>query len=71
VLLEGEMGTGKTALACDIAKRSEFPFVKIISPETLVGFTVKFILSLGIRQSWGNLQSFRGCLQKSFVFDHP
>jgi vesicle-fusing ATPase len=39
VLLEGEMGTGKTALACDIAKRSEFPFVKVISPETLVGFT--------------------------------
>lgn len=41
VLLEGETGTGKTALACDIAKRSEFPFVKVISPETLVGFTVK------------------------------
>ena len=40
VLLEGEMGTGKTAIACDIAKKSEFPFVKVISPETLVGFTV-------------------------------
>jgi vesicle-fusing ATPase len=40
VLLEGELGTGKTAIACDIAKKSEFPFVKIISPETLVGFSV-------------------------------
>ena len=40
-MLEGEMGTGKTAIACEIAKKSEFPFVKIISPETLVGYTVK------------------------------
>jgi len=39
VILEGEMGTGKTAIACDIAKKSEFPYVKIISPETLVGYT--------------------------------
>jgi vesicle-fusing ATPase len=39
-MLEGEMGTGKTAIACEIAKKSEFPFVKIISPETLVGYTV-------------------------------
>ena len=38
ILLEGDSGTGKTALACNLALRSEFPFIKLISPETLVGF---------------------------------
>jgi vesicle-fusing ATPase len=38
ILLEGDTGTGKTALACDLALKSEFPYIKIISPETLVGF---------------------------------
>ena len=39
VLLEGENGCGKTALAAKIAIDSGFPFVKMISPEQFVGFT--------------------------------
>jgi len=39
VLIEGDQGSGKTALACKIALDSGFPFVKIISPETLVALT--------------------------------
>jgi vesicle-fusing ATPase len=38
VLLEGPSGTGKTALACSMALQSGFPYIKLISPETLVGF---------------------------------
>jgi len=37
VLLEGEVGVGKTSIACELARKSNFPFVKIISPEKLVG----------------------------------
>jgi vesicle-fusing ATPase len=37
ILLDGVTGTGKTALACDLALKSEFPYVKVISPESLVG----------------------------------
>lgn len=36
-LLEGDYGSGKTALACKIAKDSNFPFIQIISPDDLVG----------------------------------
>jgi len=36
VLLEGDSGAGKTAIACNLALKSESPFVKMISPETLV-----------------------------------
>ncbi len=36
VLLEGESGVGKTAIACNLALKSESPFVKMLSPETLV-----------------------------------
>ena len=39
VLLEGDNGSGKTALAAKIAIDSGFPFVKMISPENYVGFT--------------------------------
>lgn len=39
MLLRGLPGCGKTALAAYIAKSSEFPFVKVISPENMVGFT--------------------------------
>jgi len=39
VLLEGENGSGKTALAAKIALDSGFPFVKMISPEQFVGYT--------------------------------
>lgn len=38
VCLEGPAGAGKTALAAQIAKNSEFPFVKICSPENMIGF---------------------------------
>ena len=38
VLLEGEAGCGKTALASYLALHSGFPYVKIISPDTLVKY---------------------------------
>lgn len=38
-LLHGTSGAGKTALAATIAMASEFPFIKLISPETMVGFS--------------------------------
>lgn len=39
VLLEGPPNSGKTALAAQLAKISDFPFVKVCSPEEMVGFT--------------------------------
>ncbi|KZP00226.1 AAA-domain-containing protein [Calocera viscosa TUFC12733] len=39
LLLHGPPGSGKTALAATIAMASEFPFVKIISPDQMVGFS--------------------------------
>jgi len=39
VLLEGPVGAGKTALAAKIATESGYPYVKLISPEILVGYT--------------------------------
>jgi len=36
VLLEGALGSGKSALACKIAHDSGFPFVKLISAESMV-----------------------------------
>ncbi|KAF9034973.1 AAA-domain-containing protein [Hymenopellis radicata] len=39
VLLHGPTGSGKTALAASIAQVSEFPFIKLISPDNMVGFT--------------------------------
>ncbi|ELU11293.1 hypothetical protein CAPTEDRAFT_178991 [Capitella teleta] len=38
VLLEGPPSSGKTALAAQIAKNSDFPFLKICSPENMIGF---------------------------------
>ena len=38
VLLHGPAGSGKTALAATIAQASQFPFIKLISPESMVGF---------------------------------
>ena len=37
-LILGPAGSGKTALAAQIAKNSEFPFLKVCSPETMIGF---------------------------------
>ena len=39
ILLEGTPNAGKTAMAAQMAKNSGFPFVKICSPEDMVGFT--------------------------------
>ncbi|KAL5005937.1 hypothetical protein ScPMuIL_017095 [Solemya velum] len=38
VLVEGPPGSGKTALAAKIAQNSDFPFVKVCSPENMIGF---------------------------------
>mmetsp|Transcript_28842 Transcript_28842/g.84550 ORF Transcript_28842/g.84550 Transcript_28842/m.84550 type:complete len:728 (+) Transcript_28842:72-2255(+) len=37
ILLEGPPGAGKTALAAHLALRSEWPFVKLVSPDRYVG----------------------------------
>ncbi|KAF5295350.1 hypothetical protein FQR65_LT01540 [Abscondita terminalis] len=39
VLLEGPPNSGKTSLASQLAKDSDFPFIKVCSPEEMVGFT--------------------------------
>lgn len=39
VLLEGRQGSGKTAFAAKLAQTSDFPFVKICSPENMIGFS--------------------------------
>jgi len=39
VLLEGKPQTGKTALAAHIASESGFPFVRMISADTLIGYS--------------------------------
>lgn len=38
LLTQGPAGSGKSAMAASVAIESEFPFVKVISPETLVGY---------------------------------
>ncbi|GFN82936.1 vesicle-fusing ATPase-like [Plakobranchus ocellatus] len=39
MLLEGAPGTGKTALASKIAKSSDIPFMKLCTPENMIGYT--------------------------------
>lgn len=38
VLLDGPVGAGKTAVAATLALRGEFPFVKLVSPDNMVGY---------------------------------
>jgi len=37
LLLDGEQGAGKTALAATLALKSQFPFVKFLSADDLIG----------------------------------
>ncbi len=39
IMLEGAPNAGKTALAAQLAMNSGFPFIKICSPDDMVGFT--------------------------------
>lgn len=39
VTLAGNVGAGKTALAVQMALSSDFPFVKLCTPENMIGFT--------------------------------
>ncbi len=39
VLVEGPPNAGKTAIASQLAKNSDFPFIKICSPDDMVGFS--------------------------------
>lgn len=39
VALHGPPGSGKTALAAKMAMDSQFPFIKLVSPEDMVGFS--------------------------------
>jgi vesicle-fusing ATPase len=39
ILLHGPLGSGKTALAATIAQESQFPFIKLVSPDSMVGFS--------------------------------
>lgn len=39
ILIEGPAGSGKTALAARLAKESDFPYMRLLSPETLVGYS--------------------------------
>ena len=39
VLLHGPPGAGKTALAAAISQASQFPFIKLVSAENMVGFS--------------------------------
>jgi len=38
ILLEGPVGSGKTALAAELATSAGFPYVKLISPEMFIGY---------------------------------
>ncbi|CAJ0628386.1 2747_t:CDS:2 [Entrophospora sp. SA101] len=38
-ILSGPSSSGKTALAATMAMTSEFPFIKLISPESMVGYS--------------------------------
>lgn len=42
VLLHGPPAAGQTALAGHLAKQTEFPFVKVISPADMIGYRDDF-----------------------------
>lgn len=65
VLLEGPPNSGKTALAAQLAKNSDFPFIKVCSPEEMVGFT-ETAKCLHIRKVIKN--NFRLYLKIQFLF---
>ena len=37
ILLEGAPGSGKTAIAAHLAKASEYPFIRFVSPNDYIG----------------------------------
>lgn len=39
IILHGPVATGKTALAATIAQASGYPFIKLLSPDSMVGFS--------------------------------
>ena len=39
LILSGPTGSGKTALAVNMALASEFPLIKMCSPESMTGFS--------------------------------
>jgi len=39
ILLSGPTGCGKTAMSVQLASNSDFPYIKILSPEILVGYS--------------------------------
>lgn len=39
ILIDGSQRSGKTAIAAKLALESDFPFVKMISPENFVGYS--------------------------------
>jgi vesicle-fusing ATPase len=39
ILLHGPPGSGKTALGASIAQASKYPFIKLISPDNMVGYS--------------------------------
>jgi len=39
VLLEGPTGSGKTAIAASLAANSEFPLIRMLSADTMIGFS--------------------------------
>uniref|UniRef100_A0A8D0H162 Vesicle-fusing ATPase n=1 Tax=Sphenodon punctatus TaxID=8508 RepID=A0A8D0H162_SPHPU len=67
VLLEGPPHSGKTALAAKIAEESNFPFIKICSPDKMIGFseTAKYYVPIGPRFSNLVLQALLVLLKKS------
>lgn len=45
LLLEGPPGCGKTALAATVAKNSDIPFVRVISPNDFIGDSESYIIA--------------------------